>query len=797
MRFVLVLLLIGCSRPAVVTPESPGLRLSPGEVDFGRVWVGVESRLPLELQNPGRTTEPVNVSTVGPFEAGGFPESLAGGEVVTGWVSVTAAGPGALEGSVATASSSVTLRARAEVIPTCQSSGPCRVSSFDLEAGECVERDAADDTSCTASFACFVSATCQAGVCVGALTSCDDGNACTRDVCGEAGCVQLDDSLSCPVPSNPCLAPACDSRSGCTTTEVVDGTRCGPRTCDTASVCLSGVCLVRPAPQTQSCTQVVAGVPAGPGEVDGVGVEARFDRVTSMQYLPTGDLFVADTNGTSGRIRRVSPDGTVRTMAGGERGAQDGYGPAARFSRFPNILGLDGRGNLLVAEQSDNGTDPGNLRRVSPSGIVTTACRGCVGGYRVAMTLSKRDSTIVSTAVGEQAPVRFLLRFDDGRSRTLTTTDGLSINLSAFLSADPLEVCALVNSQGVRFVRFEPRPDGGLDWVLGGPCSPPQAGQRYAPDGGIEQLVEDGPADDGPTSQVGVQSASNTRVFAFDVDGGLAAYDPLRFHIRRVERGFMRTLAGPVPRKGRVDGPVSLLATSPLGMAADSTGAVFTDADSLRRLDARGVTTLVVDAGSVGRDLAWLGSEVAWLGGQTYLDSNGQTYFSAVDTLSRFSSQGQLRSQQVLARTDLSSVAVAADGGVLLGLVRGPNPATDDGGFEPFYYSRRIRAGSGDFRAYTWADTIEGDLFAIGAAENWTVPLLRRDGGVPFLTDFFEVSPGVVVGLFGRDVLRVDLTTGARTTIAQLSETPTSITAAPDGGAFLGVPNAILRLKFR
>ncbi|MDP3232360.1 MAG: hypothetical protein Q8N26_06270 [Myxococcales bacterium] len=792
-RFVLVVLLVGCSRPAVVTPESPGLRVSPGEVDFGRVWVGVEARRPLELQNPGRASEPVSVSVVGPFEVGGFPDRVQGGEVVTGWVSIVASAPGALEGTVDVGTSRATLRARAEAIPSCQSSGACRVSSFDLEAGACVERDAANDSTCTASFACFASATCQAGVCVGAATTCDDGNACTQDVCGENGCLHLEAALSCPVPSNPCQAPACDARTGCTSTEVVDGTPCGRRTCDTASVCIAGACVVRPAPQTQSCTDVVAGVPAGPGEVDGVGVEARFDRVNSMQYLPNGDLFVTDTNGSYGRIRRVSHDGTVRTMAGGGFGTQDGYGLAARFSRAPFILGLDPRGNLLVAEASDNGTDPGSLRRVSPTGIVTTACRACVGGYRVNTMLS-RDATIISTTFGEQEPVQFALRFDDGRTRTLTATR-LRASVSAFLSTEPLEVCALVNSQ-TRFVRFDPRADGGLDWVLGGPCPVPQAGQRYVPDGGIEQLLEDGPADDGPTSQVGVQSARNTFSLAFDGDGGFAAYDPLRFHIRRVERGFMRTLAGPVPRKGRVDGPVSLLASSPQGMAADPTGAVFTDADSLRRLDARGVTTLTPDAGSVGKDVAWLGSDVAWLGGQTRVETNGQTYFTSVDTLSRFSPVGQPLSQQVLARGDLTSIAVASDAGILLGMTSGPM-AGDDGGFEPFYYSYRIRPGSGPFRAYTWATTVQGDLYAIGTSENWTAPLLRRDGGVPALTDFFEVSPGVVVGLFGREVIRVDLTTGTRVTIAQLSETPTSITAAPDGGAFLGVPNAILRLKFR
>lgn len=789
-----------CQQGAVATPEVAALRLSPGSLDFGRVWVGVEATAPLVVQNPARLEQPVALVVSRGFTLDGFPTTLGPGDEVTGRVVFTALGPGLVEGSVQLGAEVVALRAMAEAIPSCAARDACHVARFDTERGACVETEAPDETECTASFACFVEARCRAGQCIGLLTTCDDGNLCTRDACGAAGCVHLDDSLSCPLPANPCLAPACDRQRGCTSVEVEDGTPCGSRTCDTAAICLSGQCQRRPAPQTQSCTTVMAGVPAGPGFVDGLANDARFDRVTSMVYLPTGDLVLAEGDGTlsAGRLRRVSPDGATRTLAGGQPGSADGFGARARFGPVPQILGLDPRGNLLIRDGVPGAGLKRSLRRMSPSGLVVTECLQCLGGDDTSLGKNRRGE-LVMVDRGPLAPVTVSYRSDDGQTR-VRTADGLVLTGIWMVSAEPLTLCASIGALATipqTLVHLEEGPGQTLTWTRGAPCSL-RLGAKLLPDGGSLVLAPAGPTDDGPVGSVGLEEAGFGE-FASDADGGLAIYDRLRFHVRRVEGGFMRTLAGPVPRRGTTDGARSLLLTSPRAVAASPSGVWFTDEDRLRRLDGTGVTTVVADAGSVGRDLAWSGTSVVWLGGVAS-EFLGQTFFAAVDQLTVFAPTGALESSRTTPRKDLTSVAWSTSGLLVAHLDAGLEGALD-AGYDPFFSALRVRSGSGAPRAYVTVQFGSGprrttELFDINPGEDWNKPFLQRDAGQPSLTDFYELRPGVLIGLSGRAVVRRDVASRQETTVAELSELPSAIAPGLDGGASVAVPHAILHVRF-
>jgi uncharacterized protein (TIGR03437 family) len=85
-------------------------------------------------------------------------------------------------------------------------------------------------------------------------------------------------------------------------------------------------------------------------------------------------------------IRKISPDGTITTVAGGAPGFQFGFsddgGPAisARLS-WPVGVAVDSAGNLFIAdpglnfETGDAGDDPAvdhRIRKISPDGIITT-----------------------------------------------------------------------------------------------------------------------------------------------------------------------------------------------------------------------------------------------------------------------------------------------------------------------------------------------------------------------------------------------------------------------------------------
>jgi uncharacterized protein (TIGR03437 family) len=87
-----------------------------------------------------------------------------------------------------------------------------------------------------------------------------------------------------------------------------------------------------------------------------------------------GNLFVAD--GGNNRVRRIAPDGIITTVAGnGSYGFSGDGGPATSTQlSTPRGLAVDKADNLLIAE------DGGRIRKVSPDGTITTVAGGVLFG---------------------------------------------------------------------------------------------------------------------------------------------------------------------------------------------------------------------------------------------------------------------------------------------------------------------------------------------------------------------------------------------------------------------------------
>jgi len=109
-----------------------------------------------------------------------------------------------------------------------------------------------------------------------------------------------------------------------------------------------------------------------PGFVDGPGRQARFDGPTGVAVGADGRVYVADTY--NDRIRVIAADGTVATLAGGDRpGDVDGTGTLARFDT-PTAVVVDAMNRVYVADLRNNA-----IRRVTPTGEVTTLVRAMPG----------------------------------------------------------------------------------------------------------------------------------------------------------------------------------------------------------------------------------------------------------------------------------------------------------------------------------------------------------------------------------------------------------------------------------
>ena len=133
---------------------------------------------------------------------------------------------------------------------------------------------------------------------------------------------------------------------------------------------------VRRVSPTGVITTVAGTGVTGYGGDGGPATAARLNSPHGVAALPDGGFLILDTNNY--RVRRVFPDGTIRTVAGtGVRGysGDGGAATAARISA-PRGFALTGDGGYLLAD-SDNH----RIRRVSAEGIITTVAGTGVRGF--------------------------------------------------------------------------------------------------------------------------------------------------------------------------------------------------------------------------------------------------------------------------------------------------------------------------------------------------------------------------------------------------------------------------------
>src|SRR6185437_11182065 len=117
---------------------------------------------------------------------------------------------------------------------------------------------------------------------------------------------------------------------------------------------------------TEGVVTRIAGTGAGAYSGDGgPAAAARLWGPEGLALDASGNLYVADTN--NNRIRRITPEGIIATVAGnGVAGYSGDGGPAVSAQlRSPAGVVFDGAGNLYIAEAA-------RIRKVSTSGIITT-----------------------------------------------------------------------------------------------------------------------------------------------------------------------------------------------------------------------------------------------------------------------------------------------------------------------------------------------------------------------------------------------------------------------------------------
>jgi len=153
----------------------------------------------------------------------------------------------------------------------------------------------------------------------------------------------------------------------------------------------------------------VAGTSRGFGGDGGPATAAQLDDPHSVSLPAGGGMLIADT--ANGRIRRVAPDGTISTVAGGGTGRIDTGVPAlrARLGGPAEVVPLSNGGFLMADALSDR------LRRVTPLGTIVTVAgeRRALAGDGGPASLASLDSPSSLTAASGGA---FLIG-DTGNAR--------------------------------------------------------------------------------------------------------------------------------------------------------------------------------------------------------------------------------------------------------------------------------------------------------------------------------------------------------------------------------------------
>ncbi|TXN35208.1 hypothetical protein FVB32_11505 [Flagellimonas hymeniacidonis] len=108
------------------------------------------------------------------------------------------------------------------------------------------------------------------------------------------------------------------------------------------------------------------------GDGDGTLLNAKFNIPRGVAVDNSGNVYVADTN--NNKIKKITPMGVVVTLAGkSEDGYEDGPGSEAQFN-YPSDIDIDSEGNLFVADYYNH-----KIRKITPEGIVSTVAGGDIG----------------------------------------------------------------------------------------------------------------------------------------------------------------------------------------------------------------------------------------------------------------------------------------------------------------------------------------------------------------------------------------------------------------------------------
>ncbi|MBE9585978.1 putative Ig domain-containing protein [Mucilaginibacter sp. JRF] len=304
------------------------------------------------------------------------------------------------------------------------------------------------------------------------------------------------------------------------------------------------------------------------GNVDGVGLNARFLQPLNTATDASGNVYVADTYNR--RIRKITPGGTVTTIAGsGTMGADNGQGTDASFNH-PSALVVDASGNIFVADQGNH-----KIRKITASGYVTTFAGNGSAGYNNGSDAAVQFNSPIGLVL-DQAGNLYVADYNNNRIRKITPA-GVVSTFAGNGSA---------GSQGGQLLSASfNRPMGLARGASGNMFVADRQGHKIRKIdalGNVSDLAGSGTAGWSDGTGISAQFSSPNNV-AVDASGNVYVADQGNHMIRKVTAGgAVSTIAGSI--SGYADGVGDAARfNNPFGLSIDGNGNLYI-ADQLNNM---------------------------------------------------------------------------------------------------------------------------------------------------------------------------------------------------------------------
>jgi sugar lactone lactonase YvrE len=322
---------------------------------------------------------------------------------------------------------------------------------------------------------------------------------------------------------------------------------------------------------TAGTITTVAGTGAAGFSGDGApAVAAQLRNPVSVAADRSGTLYISDSD--NNRIRKVTADGLIHTAAGnGAAGFAGDRGPASSAQvTYPNQIAVDGLGNLFIAD-----TGNGRIREVTPDGIIQSLAGN--GQYGFSGDNGPAASAVLALPYGVAIDGLNTLFIGDTFNNRVRR---LALSISSITVANSSGVSLTSAGAGpsiqVGYARVQPTPgsmtpaglaiygfhrDGFLVSETGVPATAPiTAGRIYAE---VNPPVDTGLAIANPNGQTATINFFFTDLAGNDIGRGIMTLGPNQQIARFLDEAPFKTFDGP-----GFQGTFSFTSDMPVGVVA-------------------------------------------------------------------------------------------------------------------------------------------------------------------------------------------------------------------------------------